>query len=174
MLRVERTPGAVLLVSRLTRAPAVGVLAGVLLVVAVAAATPAIAAPFGVAALLVLLMGGRAVRARFERGRVSVRHPLPLRATDERLLSEFSGVRVESVADARRRKAERLAHEYRAKSGGAELPSWMTPPVAPGVNDHLRRVVLVGPRSEEPLAVTAWLADEDLEAVRAELEALLR
>jgi hypothetical protein len=50
----------------------------------------------------------------------------------------------------------------------------MSPPVAPGANDHLRRVVLVGPRGEEPLAVTAWLADEDLEPLRAELEAFLR
>lgn len=174
MLRVERAQGAVLLVSRLARAPAVGVLAGVLLVAAAIASTPAVTAPFGVAALLVLLLGGRPVRARFERGRVSVRHPLPLRTTDERPLSEFSAVRVESVADARRRKAAQLAHGYRARSGGAELPSWMSPPVAPGANDHLRRVVLVGPRGEEPLAVTAWLADEDLEPLRAELEAFLR
>jgi hypothetical protein len=174
MLRVERAPGAVLLVSRLARVPAVAVLAGVLLAAAAAArSAPVVAMPLGLAGVLVLLVGGRAMRARFERGRVSVRHPLPLRRADERLLAQFSAARVESVAEARRRKAAHLAHGFRERSGGAELPPWMSPPVAPGANDHLRRLVLVG-REEEPLAVTSWLADEDLEAVRAEVEALLR
>jgi hypothetical protein len=174
MLRVERAPGAVLLVSRLARAPAVAVLAGVLLAAAAAArSVPVVATPLGLAGVLVLLVGGRAVRARFEQGRVSVRHPLPLRRADERVLARFTAARVESVAEARRRKAERLAHGFRERSGGAELPSWMRPPVAPGANDHLRRLVLVG-RGEEPLAVTSWVSDEDLEAVRAEVQALLR
>lgn len=174
MLRVARPPGALLLVSRVARAPAVAVLAGVLLGLAlVLRGTPAAAVPFAAGALLVVLLGGRSVRARFERGRVSVRHGLPFGAADERPLSEFHAARVESVADARRRRNAHLAHGYRARSGGAELPSWMRPPVAEGANDHLRRVVLVGP-GQEPLAVTAWLADGDLEALRAELQALLR
>jgi hypothetical protein len=172
MLRVERAAGAVTLVSRLARAPAVGVLACVLLAAAAAArASPALAAPLAVAAALVVLLGGRTVRARFARGRVLVRHAVPFRR-DDRALAEFTGARVETIADARHRKAERLARRYRERSGGAEMPSWLAPPPSPGANDHLRRVVLVAPAGEL-LEVTAWLA-EDLEPVRAEVEALLR
>jgi hypothetical protein len=172
MLRVERAAGVVTLVSRLARAPAVGVLAGVLLAGAAAArSSPALAAPLALVAVLVVLLGGRTVRARFARGRVLVRHAAPFRR-DDRALAAFTGARVETIADARHRKAERLAQGYRERSGGAEMPPWLAPPRSPGANDHLRRVVLVAPTGEL-LEVTAWVAD-DLEAVRAEIEALLR
>jgi hypothetical protein len=173
MLRVERAAGAVTLVSRLARAPAVGVLAGVLLAAAAALrASPPAAAALAVGAALVVLLGGRTMRTRFARGRVHVRRGLPFRR-DERALAEFSAARVETIADFRRRKAERLARRYRERSGGAEMPSWLSPPHSPGSNDHLRRLVLVAPTGEA-FEVTAWLGDEDLEAVRAEVEALLR
>ena len=172
MLRVERPPGALMVVSRLARAPAVGVLALALLVAAGAArASPAVAVPLAVAAVLVVLLGGRTVRARFARGRVLVRHPLP-RGREDRPLAEFVDARVETMADARRRKALRRARRFRERSGGAELPSWIAPPRAPGANDHLRRLVLVAPEGER-LDVTAWIA-EDLEAVREEIRRLLR
>jgi hypothetical protein len=172
MVRVERRAGAVTLVSRLARAPAVGVLAGALLVVAAALrGTPPVAAALAVAAAIVVLLGGRTVRARFANGRVHLRGAPSGR--EERSLAEFVEARVETIADARRRKAERLARRYRERSGGAEMPVWLSPPQAPGANDHLRRVVLVAARGE-PLEVTAWLADGDLEALRAEVEALLR
>jgi len=172
MIRVERAPGALALVSRLARAPAVAVLAGALLVAAAAArAATAVAAPLAVGAALVVLAGGRTVRARFARGRVVVRHPLPFRRDDRRLV-EFVAARVETIADARHEKARRLAHRFRERSGGAEMPSWLSPPRAPGANDHLRRVVLVS-ASGERVEVTAWVAD-DLEPVRAEVEGLLR
>lgn len=174
MLRIERAAGTVAVASRLARAPAVGVLAALLLAGALATrASPALAAGLALLAALLVVLGGRTVRSRFARGRVLVRHAVPFRR-DDRPLSDFSAARVESFADARRRKAERLAREYRERSGGAEMPSWFRAPQAPGTNDQLRRVVLVGPRGE-PLEVTAWLApEEDLEPLRAELDALLR
>jgi hypothetical protein len=172
MLRVERAPGTLTLVSRLARAPAVGVLACALLAAAAAArASPAVAAPLALAAALVVLLGGRTVRARFARGRVLVRHVLPFRR-DDRPLAEFVDARVETIADARHRKAERLARRFRERSGGAEMPPWLSPPLSPGANDHLRRVVLVAAAGER-LEVTAWLA-EDVEAVRAEIRGLLQ
>ncbi|HEX9053154.1 MAG TPA: hypothetical protein VF841_21680, partial [Anaeromyxobacter sp.] len=98
-------------------------------------------------------------------------HPEPLRR-DERALAEFAGAAVETVADARRRRADRQARRF-AERTGSEMPAWLRAPDAPGTHDHLRRLLLVARRGED-LPVTAWLRDEDLEAARAEVEALLR
>jgi hypothetical protein len=75
------------------------------------------------------------------------------------------------MAEARRRRTERLSEDYRRRSG-APLPDWLRAPDSPGRNDHLRRIVLVAPAGE-PLAVTAWLAEDELEPVRLELEGML-
>ncbi len=173
MVRVLRSPGAITIVSRLARPLGLAVLAGALTAGAIAAvrAAPVLAGALAVAAVLLTVHGGRTVRARFERGRVSVRHPLPLRR-DDRALAEFGAAAVETVGDARRRRAERLARGF-AERAGSEMPAWLRPPDAPGAHDHLRRVVLVARRGED-LAVTAWLRDGDLEPVRAEVEAMLR
>jgi hypothetical protein len=174
VLRVERSGAGLTLVSRLARARAIAVLAAALALAALAALrlVPAAAAALLAAGALLVVLGGRAVRARFERGRVRVRAAVPLRAEEDRALGEFAAVRVETVGEARRRRADRLAGQYRARSGG-EMPSWLLrPPDAPGANDHLRRLVLVA-RSGDPLPVTAWLAEDDLEAARAQIEALL-
>ncbi len=173
MLRIQRSPGAVTLVSRFARPVGLGVLVAVALGGALASARslPALAAVLVVAAALLALHGGRSVRARFERGRVSVRHPIALRR-DERALAEFTGAAVETVGDARRRRAERLARGF-ADRAGSDMPAWLKAPDAPGTHDHLRRLVLVARRGED-LPVTAWLRDEDLEPARAEVEALLR
>ncbi|HET8542194.1 MAG TPA: hypothetical protein VFL83_20115 [Anaeromyxobacter sp.] len=172
MVRVQRSPGAVTLVSRLARPHALAVLAAVFLggAAAAARALPALALALAAAALALAVLGGRSVRARFERGRVSVRHPVPLRR-QERALGEFAGAAVETAGDARRRRADRLARGFAARAG-SEMPAWLRAPDAPGTHDHLRRVVLVARRGED-LPVTSWLADRDLEAVRAEVEALL-
>jgi hypothetical protein len=173
MLRVERAAGAVVLLSRLARPRVLAVLMLALLGAAAAARPlPALAASLAVVGVLVAALGGLSVRARFERGRVAVSLALPLRSPHARALNEFTAARVETVAEARRRKAERRARDYRARSG-IDIPSWLAPPDTPGANDHLRRIVLV-PRAGEPLAVTAWLADDELEPVRAELEELIR
>jgi hypothetical protein len=173
MLRLQRSPGAVTLVSRFARPHALAVLAAALVAGAVAAARPApvVAGALAIAALLLAVLGGRCFRAQFERGRVSVRHPSPLRR-DDRALAEFTGAAVETVGDARRRRAERLARGF-AERAGSEMPEWLRPPDAPGTHDHLHRLVLVA-RDGEDLPVTAWLRDEDLEPARAEVEALLR
>jgi hypothetical protein len=175
VLRVERSGAGLTLVSRLARPRAVAVLAAALALAALAAlrSAPAVGGALLAMATLVAALGGRAVRARLERGRVRVRPALPLRGGDDRPLGEFAGARVETVGEARRRRTERLAGQYRARSGG-EMPRWLARPAdAPGANDHLRRLVLVA-RTGDPLPVTAWLAGDDLEPVRAELEALLR
>jgi hypothetical protein len=174
MVRVERDGSALTLVSRLARPRTVAVLAGALGLAAAAASrvVPDAAGVLAAGGALVAILGGRAVRASFERGRVRVRPAVPLARVDERPLAEFAGARVETVGQARRRKAERLARGYRARSG-AELPSWLVgAPEAPGANDHLRRIVLVA-RTGESLPVSAWLAEDDLEPARAEIEALL-
>jgi hypothetical protein len=173
MLRVQRSSAAVTVVSRLARPQALAVLEALLLGGALASARtlPALAAALAIAALLLAVLGGRTLRARFERGRVSVRHPLPLRR-DERPLTEFTAAAVETVADARHKHAEQLARGF-AERAGSELPAWLRAPDAPGLHDHLKRVVLVARRGED-LPVTAWLRDEDLEPVRAEVEAFLR
>jgi hypothetical protein len=174
MVRVDRSGPGLTVVSRLARPRTVAVLAAALGIAAWAAlpfARPASAALAGAAALVALL-GGRAVRARFERGRVRVRPAIPFAGGDERALREFAGARIETIGEARRRRAEDLAGRYRARSG-AEMPSWLVrPPEAPGANDHLRRIVLVA-RAGDPLPVTAWLAADDLEPVRSEVEGLI-
>lgn len=173
MLRVQRSPVGVTLVSRLARPHVLMVLSGALVGAALVASrsAPSVAGVLAAAGILLALFGGRSVRARFERGRVSVRDEVPLRRRD-RALSEFERAAIETVADARRRRAERLAQEF-ARRAGAEMPPWLRPPDAPGTHDHLRRLVLVARRGED-LPVTSWLADEELEPVRAEVEGMLR
>jgi hypothetical protein len=173
MIRVERAPGAVTLVSRLARPHVLVVLAGVLLAAAAGALrlSRPLAAALAAAAVLLAVLGGRAVRARFARGRVTVRPASPLEPRVERSLEEFAATRVETLGEARRRRADERARSYRARSG-AELPDWLRTPVTPGSNDQLRRLVLVG-RGGEPLPVTAWLAEDDLDAARAVVDALL-
>jgi hypothetical protein len=173
VLRLERERARLTVVSRLARPPVLVVLAGALALCGAAAARvhPAAGAALAAAGALVAILGSRAVRARFERDRVRIRPANPFQRERERRLADFAGARVETLGEVRRRKAERLALEYRARSG-AEMPGWLRRPVTPGANDHLRRVVLL-PRAGEPLAVTAWLAEEELEPARAEIEAML-
>ncbi len=173
MLRIERAPDATVLVSRLAKLHVVAMLSIVLAAVALAVlrSSSRAAAVLAAAAALASVLGLRAVRARFERGRVRVRQALPFQATSDRPLPEFAGARVETVREARHRRAERLARDWRARTG-REMPAWMIRGDASGANDHLRRIVLV-PRAGEPLPVTAWLAEEDLEPARAEIEGLL-
>jgi hypothetical protein len=172
VLRIDRGPGTLTLVSRFSRPRALAILAGALAVSAVAAhALPDLAVALGMLALLVALLGGRAVRAAFGRGRVRVSPAVPLGRGVDRPLGEFSVVRVETLGEARHRKAERQARVYRARAG-SDLPSWLVPADSPGANDYLRRLVLE-PHGGEPLAVTAWLAEDDLEPARAAVQALL-
>ncbi len=173
VLRVDRRPGSLTLASRLARPRVLAVIGVVLAAIAaaLARAAPGAALAAGAAAALVAILGGRRVRARFERGRVSVHQAVPFRRADDRALAEFTGARVETVAEARRRRRERLARDYRARSG-AEMPAWLRAPDAPGANDHLRRIVLVA-RDGDPLPVTAWLAEDDLEPARRDVEELL-
>jgi hypothetical protein len=173
MLRIERGPGTLTIVSRFSRPRALAVLAGALVALALLAVRPlpATAAALAGLAFLVVVVGGRAVRAAFVRGRVHVSAPVPFGRVAERPLAGYSAVKVETLAEERRRKAERQARAYRARAG-SDLPSWLRPADQPGANDHLRRLVLEGPGAE-PLAVTAWLAEDDLEAARVEVEAVL-
>src|SRR5512138_2066661 len=173
MLRIERGSGAIVLVSRLARPHVLALLGGALAAAAVLVArtSPRAAAALALAAALVALLGGRSVRARFERGRVEVRPAVPFQPRAARPLSEFTGARVETVAEARRRRAEQIARGWRDRSG-MDMPSWLRRSEAPGTNDQLRRIVLV-PRAGDPLAVTAWLAEDDLEKARETVEGLL-
>jgi hypothetical protein len=173
VLRIDRGPGSLTLTSRFARPRALLILVGVLVAAALLAgrALPLAAVGFGAAAVGVLLLGGHAVRATFGRGRVRVSPSFPLGRPSERSLAEFSAVRVETRAEERRRRAEAQAHAYRQRSGG-ELPSWLRPPDAPGANDELRRLVLEAPAGA-PLAITAWLADGELERARDEIAGLL-
>jgi hypothetical protein len=175
VLRIERERAGLTLVSRLARPRVLVVLACAFALLALVAArsAPAAGAALAATAALVSVVGGRAVRARFERDRVRVTPPVPFRREDSRPLVDFAAARVETVGEARLRKAERLAREYERRSGGGEMPGWLHAPGAPGTNDHLRRIVLV-PRTGEPLPVTAWLAEDDLAPALAEIEALLR
>lgn len=159
--------------SRLARPRVLVVLAGVLaaLAAATSGAAPAAALPLAAAAALVVFLGGRPVRARFGRGRVSVRRALPFERGGERSLAEFEAARIETVAEERRRRAERRVREFQARSG-APLPAWLRAPDAPGGHDHLRRIVLVA-RGGDLVPVTAWLADDDLEPALREIERLL-
>ncbi len=172
-MRIERSPGALVLASRLARPRVLAVLAVALLLGAAGlrGAAPWAALALAALAALMVLLGGRSVRATFARGRVRVSGGKPLQRQD-RALAEFTGVRVETVGEARARRAERLVRGYRERSGGSAAPAWLVPAPAPGTNDHLRRLVLVA-RDGEPLAVTAWLAPEDdLEPARAEIAAM--
>lgn len=174
MLRVERRPGTLTLVSRLARPRVVGVLGAVLVALALweSSAAPRAALALVVGAALVVTLGLRTLRARFERGHVEVRSANPFARGERRPLGRFGSVRIETFAEARRRRADRLARGY-AERSGKEMPVWLRPPDAPGANDHLRRVVLVA-LDAEPLPVTAWLGeDEDLEPARAAIESAL-
>ncbi len=175
MVRIERTAGALTLVSRLARPRVLGVLAAALLLGAAGlrASAPRAALALAAAAALVVLLGGRSVRATFARGRVRVRPAVPLQRLGDRALAEFSAVRQETIGEERALRAERLARGYATRSGGGDAPSWLFARPAAGANDHLRRLVLVG-RDGERLAVTAWLSPEDdLEPARSEIQALL-
>jgi hypothetical protein len=174
VLRIARQRSGLTLESRLARPRVLAVLAVALALGAAGAARflPAVAGALALAGALVAILGSRAVRARFERDRVRVRSAVPFRRARERRLAEFFGARVETVGEVRRRKAERLADQYRARSGG-EMPDWLRRPHTPGANDHLRRIVLVA-RAGDPLPVTAWLAEDELEAARAEIDSMLR
>jgi hypothetical protein len=174
VLRIERGPGTLTIASRFARPRALAVLAGGLAGAAALSARPlpAVAAALAAAVLAVLALGGRATRAVFAYGRVRVTAAAPFARPADRALAEFSGVRVETHGEARRRRADRHAAALRARGGG-ELPEWLRPPHAPGANDHLRRLVL-DRETGEPLAVTAWLAEDDLEPARAAVAALLR
>ncbi|HEY6099869.1 MAG TPA: hypothetical protein VIW03_10595 [Anaeromyxobacter sp.] len=173
MLRVERAPGALTVVSRLAKPRVLAVVGGVLAALALVTSHPAPGAALaaGGAATLVVLLGGRAVRARFERGRVTVRPAVPFQRAERRPLASFSGARVETFAEARRRRAEGLARAYAARSG-TEMPAWLRAPDAPTPNDALRRIVLVT-RDGDPFPVTAWLAEDDLEPARLAIEAVV-
>ncbi len=125
------------------------------------------------AAVLLVVLGGRAVRARVDGGRVTVRPAIPLAPMVTAPLGRFAGVAVETMADERRRRAEALARRYAERAGG-DLPRWFARKPTPGANDHLQRLVLVPAAAGEPLAVTAWLAPEDdLGPARRALEARL-
>jgi hypothetical protein len=174
MLLVHRTPGALTVVSRLVRSRALAVLAGILTLLAAGSmrAAPGVALALVLAAVLLVLLGARTLRARFERGHVTLRLAVPFRRAERRSLGGFTAVAIETLAEARRRKAERLARSY-AERSGKPMPEWMRPPDAPGTNDDLRRIVLVGPDGE-PFPVTAWLAvSEDLEPARFAIESTL-
>lgn len=179
MIRLDESPGALTVTSRLAPPRAVIVLAlGLALCAAAAfvlAGAPAPAFALGAAALALLVLGGRAVRARFEpgRGAVTVLPAVPVLPAASARLSAFVAARVETVAEARRRRADALAARYAARSGGRAMPPWLRPPATPGRHDHLRRIVLVA-ASGAHLPVTAWLAPaDDLEPGRQRIEALL-
>jgi hypothetical protein len=175
MVRLERSGGALTIVSRLARPRVLAVLAVALCGggLAIAGAAPRGAAALGLAAALIVLLGGRAMRATFARGRVRIRPAAPFLRGGEHALGAFVRVSVETVGEDRARRADQVAERFRSRSGAA-LPGWLRAPVTPGVNDQLRRVVLVA-RDGERVAVTAWLPpDDELESLRAELDALLR
>ncbi len=176
MLRLEPAPGALLLVSRLARARVLVVLSVALLGAGLLALgrAPALGWAAVAAAAAVVLLGSRTVRARLGGGRVRVVPALPLERAVERPLHEFGAVEVETLDQAKARRAEEVARRY-AQASGAPMPPWLKRAPSPGINDGLRRLVLV-PRAGEagPLPVTAWLApEEDLEPARRELGAAL-
>lgn len=174
MLVLHRTAGALTVVSRLARNHVLAVVGGLLGLAAIGlgSAAPRAALAVGVAAGLVTVLGARTLRARFERGQVILRPAVPFRRAERRSLAGFTAVAIETFAEARRRRADRLARGY-AERSGEPMPSWLRPPDAPGVNDVLRRIVLVAPDGE-PFPVTAWLGErEDLEPARLAIEAVL-
>jgi hypothetical protein len=175
MLHVHRTPGALTVVSRLASPRVLAVVSSLLALLAAGSsrAVPRAALALLAAAALVVLLGGRTLRARFERGQVTLRSAVPLRRAERRSLGGFTAAGIETFAEARRRRADRLARGY-AERSGAPMPAWLRPPDAPGANDVLRRIVLVAPDGE-PFPVTAWLSErEDLEPARLAIESTLR
>lgn len=174
MLRLEEGPAGLQLTSRLARPHVLAVLATALLAAAAALrSVPPLAWAFAGAALLLVLLGGRAVRASVRGGRIVVRPAVPLARAATAPLGRFGAVAVESLAEARRRRADALARRY-AERAGSDLPRFFARQPAPGANDHLQRLVLVPHDGGAPLPVTAWLAPEDdLDPARRALEARL-
>jgi hypothetical protein len=174
VIRLHRTPATLTVVSRLARPRVIAVLGAALAAVGLASArsAPLVALSAAVAAALLVLLGARTLHARFERGQLLLRPAVPFQRPRRRPLASFTVVRIETFAEARRRKADRLARGY-AERSGAPMPGWLRAPDAPGVNDGLRRIVLVA-LDGEPFPVTAWLAEEeDLEPVRSAIEDVL-
>jgi hypothetical protein len=174
MLRLQESAAGLELTSRLARPRVLIVLATALVAAAVALrAAPALAWAFAAAAALLVLLGGRAVRATVRAGRVVVRPAVPLARAVAVPLARYQAVAVESLAEARRRRSDALARRYSERAGG-DLPRWFAREPTPGANDHLLRLVLVPHDGGAPLAVTAWLAPEDdLDPARRALEARL-
>jgi hypothetical protein len=177
VLRIESAPGSLVVVSRTGRPRAVTVLVAGLaaLALTVRRTAPRAAVALLVAALLVAVLRGRAFRARFGRGRVGIRRPVPFAGEEVRALDDFGEARIETGAEASARRADQRAREFRARAG-QDLPSWLRP--SPREGEHLRRIVLVqrvpGPRGRDRLPVTAWVpAGEDLEPARAAIAALI-
>ncbi|WP_242393757.1 hypothetical protein [Anaeromyxobacter oryzisoli] len=174
MVRMDEREDALSLVTRLARPRALLVLAALLAAPALVAGSrqPAVSAPLAAASVALLVVGGRAMRTRIGAGRVTVVPAVPFARGASRLLADFDRAGVETVGEARARRAEARARAYAARTGTA-LPDWLRAPAGAGLNDHLRRLVLV-PRAGEPLPLTAWLPPEDdlgpaLRAVEARL-----
>src|SRR5512146_593409 len=158
MLRLEEGPAGLQLTSRLARPRVLVVLATALLAAAAALrAAPPLAWSFAGAALLLVLLGGRAVRASVRGGRVVVRPAVPLARAVTAPLGRYGAVAIESLAEARRRRSDALARRYSERAGG-DIPRWFARQPAPGANDHLLRLVLLPHDGGAPLPVTAWLA----------------
>jgi hypothetical protein len=176
MVRLHEESAALTLASRLARAHVLAVLSLVLVVPAalVASRRPAVAAVFCGAGAALVGFGGRTTRARLAGGGVTVFPASPLERRTSRPLHEFATAAVETVGEARARRAEARAREFAERSGGASLPTWLRSGASPGTNDHLRRLVLVPRGGGAPLPLTAWVAaDDDLEPARAAVEARL-
>lgn len=175
MLRVHSEAAALTIVSRLARPPVLAVLvvAGAAVATAIGRQSPPAGGLVAAAIAAALLLGGRGWRARLAQGRLTVRPASPLDRVASRPLGEFVAAQLETIGEARARRAEEQERAWAARTGGSTLPSWLRRPAAPGVNDHLRRVVLVG-RGGERVPLTAWLPPEDdLEAARSAVEARL-
>jgi hypothetical protein len=176
MLRVHEDAGALTIVSRLARPVGLGVLvvAVALLAAWLATRSRATAAALGVAAVGLAVLGGRGWRARVAQGRVTVRPASPFERGASRPLAEFVRASVETLGEARARRAAAQAAAWAARAGGGELPAWLRRPDTSAVNDQLRRIVLVS-QAGERVPVTAWLPPEDdLEALLAAVSARLR
>lgn len=174
MVVVAEAAGALTLVSRLARPRVLAVLATALLIPAALLARrhPLAGGLLAAAAALLVILGGRATRAVLGAGRVTVRPASLFERGATRPLATFVRVGVETVGEARARRAAEHARRFQDRSGRV-MPGWMQPPARPGVNDHLRRIVLVA-QDGEPLPVTAWLAaEDDLEPACAALRARL-
>jgi hypothetical protein len=176
MLRVQEEAGALTVVSRLARPVGLGVLvvAAALLAAWIAPRSGITATALGVVAAGLAVLGGRTWHARIAQGRVAVRPASPFARAASRPLAEFVRASLETLGEARARRAEAQSAAWSARAGGGELPSWLRRPEAAELNDQLRRIVLVG-HAGERVPLTAWLPPEDdLEALRAAVEARLR